>query len=74
MIRAETFFLILHIQHPYGYSPYSSSYIFLGTEKENLFNNKKLLKLVSDYFVYSRDLNLWSMGEVFKEKLDASYS
>ena len=41
---------------------------------ENLFNNQKLLKLVSDYFVYSRDLNLWLMGEVFKEKLDASYS
>ena len=35
----------LMVEHQYEFSPYCSSYISEGTDRENLFNNQKLLKL-----------------------------
>ena len=44
-------------KYQYAYSPCCTIYIFKGVDKENLFDNQELLKLVI-IFLYSPDLNV----------------
>ena len=39
------------LRHWYSYSPHWSLYISYGTDKENLFDNQELLKLVIISFI-----------------------
>ena len=49
---APSAFLTLYtLRHWYSYSPHCSLYISYGTDKENLFDNQELLKLVIISFI-----------------------
>ena len=55
-----------------AYSPYCSVNISQGADKENLFNNQELMKLVIICFLLV--ILMFDSGVICVEKLNASYS
>ena len=53
--------------HQCKYTPYSSLYISLGADKENLINNLDLF-FDGDHFLYSSDLIVWFRGDIVRRK------
>ena len=62
----------LHPLHQYAYSPHCSLFISYGADKENLFNNQELPKLLIISFILVT--LMCDLGVISMEKLNAGHS